>query len=230
MDSPVRPSERQPAPPQPGDPDERPGASAPAPMEYARPRGFEYARPQLRDGSSRAQRWVGTGLAVVLVIALISLLLLLLGTPREQANRARCSNNLRQIALVCQMYAYANGGRFPDTINDVLLTQDITADAFVCPTTTDTLATGPTTQAVAADLTAGGHLSYVYVGKRLTNAAGSSTLAGTVLAYEPLTNHGDGVNVAYADAHVEWHYPATGGKIVAELQAGHNPPRPEKLR
>ena len=119
----------------------------------------------------------------------------------------------------------ANSGRFPDAINDVLL-----ADAFVCPSTNDTPAAGPTTRAVAADLTAGGHLSYVYVGKGLTNAAGGNTLAGTVLAYEPLSNHGDRMNVVYADAHVEWHDPATGGKIVAELRAGHNPPRPDRLR
>jgi len=170
------------------------------------------------------------GLLVLLVLGVGSALLPTLTHTREPATRARCSSHLRLIALASIMYANANGGRFPDAINDVLLTQEITSDPFVCPATSHTPARGPTTQAVAADLTAGGHLSYVYVGKGLTYSPNDNTLAGTVLAYEPLTNHGDGVNVAYADAHVEWHYPATGGKIVAELQAGHNPPRPEKLR
>jgi prepilin-type processing-associated H-X9-DG protein len=146
----------------------------------------------------------------------------------EQANRAKCANNLRQIALASILYSGENGGRFPDTLDQVLLTQEITADVFVCPSSADERATGPTTQAVAANLTAGHHLSYVYVGKGLTDRTAT---ADTVLLYEAASNHGgSGMNVVFGDAHVQWYDAQAAAKIIAELNAGHNPPRPEKLR
>ena len=60
----------------------------------------------------------------------------------------------------------------------------------------------------------------------LTNAAG----ADTVVTYEPLTNHGDGMEVLYADAHVDFQNAVAARKIVAELQGGRNPPRAEKIK
>ena len=138
-----------------------------------------------------------------------------------------CANNLRQIGLACLMYANVHADQYPDTLSTVLRDEDITSDVFVCPSSNDTPATGPTTQAIVANLTAGGHLSYIYVGKGLTSAAPS----GAVLAYEPLTNHGGaGMEVLYADGHVEFQDTVTARKIVSELQSGHNPPRPEKLK
>jgi prepilin-type processing-associated H-X9-DG protein len=50
-----------------------------------------------------------------------------------------------------------------------------------------------------------------------------------VLAYEPLANHGNGGNVLYADGRVAWEDAARLTKLIAELNAGHNPPRPERL-
>jgi prepilin-type processing-associated H-X9-DG protein len=50
---------------------------------------------------------------------------------------------------------------------------------------------------------------------------------GAVVAYEPLSNHGNGMNVLYADGHVQWLDAGPGRRLMAELSAGHNPPRPE---
>jgi prepilin-type processing-associated H-X9-DG protein len=79
-------------------------------------------------------------------------------------------------------------------------TEDITPDAFICPSSDDTSAHGPTTQAVVADLTSGGHLSYIYLGKKLTKATAT---ANTVVVYEPLSDHHDYMNVLFGDGHVE---------------------------
>jgi hypothetical protein len=38
------------------------------------------------------------------------------------------------------------------------------------------------------------------------------------------------MNFAYGDGHSEWHDLEQSKKILAELNAGHNPPRPEKLK
>ena len=50
-------------------------------------------------------------------------------------------------------------------------------------------------QAIAA-----GQLSYIYCGKGLTVNSGDDV----VLMYEPISNHGDGITVLFADAHVDW--------------------------
>ena len=71
-------------------------------------------------------------LVVIGIIALlISILLPSLNRAREQANRAKCSNNLRQIALAATMYANAEvrSGQFPRTYYNT------TTDKLVADTT-----------------------------------------------------------------------------------------------
>ena len=164
--------------------------------------------------------------ALVCVFILVSILLPSLNRTRSHPAHLRCSSNLRQIGQGIQMYANENKGVFPDDFAALILTQDITSEVFVCYRTNDSRAEGPTTQAVAANLTAGGHLSYVYVGKGLT----MNSPANAVVAYEPLSNHGDGMNVLFADGHVQWWTPAQGAALLGELQAGHNPPRPGAVK
>jgi prepilin-type processing-associated H-X9-DG protein len=86
----------------------------------------------------------------------------------------------------------------------------------------------PATQVTASELSLqGGHCSYVYLGKGLSPATVPAT---RVIAYEPLGHHGDATNFLYGDGHVEFVRGPKARKIIAELEAGQNPPRAEKIR
>lgn len=55
--------------------------------------------------------------------------------------------------------------------------------------------------------------------------------ADTILAHEHLGHHNnDGMNFLYGDGHVEFHRRDVAQHFVAELAAGHNPPRRERVR
>jgi hypothetical protein len=103
------------------------------------------------------------------------------------------------------MYANENHGQCPPRLEDLILTQYIGPNVFICPSSNDTKAPGATLQAQAQNLSAGHHLSYIYLG-----AGHSLTPSPTaVLAYEPLAHHAyagrtgtTGINVLYFDGRV----------------------------
>src|SRR6201995_749189 len=73
-------------------------------------------RAQFRPSAARSAFTLVELLVVIGIIALlISILLPTLARAREQANRAKCASNLRQIALGAIMYAQENKGKFPRT-------------------------------------------------------------------------------------------------------------------
>jgi hypothetical protein len=191
----------------------RQSESAPVPLAYAGPVG-------------RPMQW----LHVAVWAAIAVLLLLMIWPTRRQSHdhppELRCRSNLRQIGMGVMMYANENNGSFPDDFETIVLTQEMTSDVFVCAASNDTSAVGPTTRAVAAQLSAGGHLSYVYTGKALT----SESPANAVVAYERPGNHPGCFNVLRADGRVDRLTPQEGQKLLAELKAGHNPPRAERLK
>jgi prepilin-type processing-associated H-X9-DG protein len=188
----------------------------PAPLEY-RGRTTDQDATRPRFSAARIVAWTIGGILCFGVG--IAFLLPNLGRPRDPSNRVKCASNLRQIGLACLLYANEDPrGRFPARFEDILLKEDITSEVFCCPSSNDERAIGPTTQATADQLSAGGHLSYVYVGRGLTNAlANDSTF---VLAYEPLKNHsGQGMNVLFADGHVEWLTAAQGTTFLTVAQS-----------
>jgi prepilin-type processing-associated H-X9-DG protein len=93
---------------------------------------------------------------------------------------------------------------------------------LICPSSNDTpAAIGPTTRATVANINAGGHLSYIYLAKGMTN----TQKADTILVYEPLSNHqNNGMNVLFGDLHVDWIAAKEAKWMLSELKLGHNPP------
>ena len=145
--------------------------------------------------------WIHAAVIVGIILLLISILLPSLCRAREPANRVKCSSNVRQIGQAILLYANDNGGNYPDMLEQVLATQDITAECFVCPSSNDEKAPGDTPQEMAKNLSAGHHLSYIYLGKALTTHSPPET----PVLYEPIDNHdNDGSNVLFVDGHVEW--------------------------
>jgi prepilin-type processing-associated H-X9-DG protein len=146
---------------------------------------------------------------------------------RDINPREKCASNLRQIGLAIQMYANDNKGQLPPDLGAVLATQDLTSNDFVCPSSSDDRATGPTTQAILQDFAKPGRCSYV-LASPLPSMWNLLTPAH-VLAYEPPANHnGDGMNVLFGDCHAEFVEKSQAGYILAELKAGYNPPRTAK--
>lgn len=149
------------------------------------------------------------------ITLIIAMLLPALNAAKERANRAKCGSNLRQIGQAVMLYNIDNRA-YPPSIDLLITNADLAPEVLVCPTTTDTAAPN------LSQLHAGGHLSYVYLGRGMR----SSDSAETVLAYEPLENHdGDGANFLYNDGHVDWISFPAAQEMIDSLEAGYNPPR-----
>ena len=119
---------------------------------------------------------------------------------REGANRVKCRSNLKRIAQSLSLYAADHAGKYPPDLS-MLLDEDMPSAVFVCPSSNDEPATGPTTQAIATDLATPNHCSYIYLGKGLSRTAN----ANQVFLLEPLENHQHkGLNVLFGDGRVEW--------------------------
>jgi hypothetical protein len=142
-------------------------------------------------------------LLTVLLLVIASSIFLVIAAPyrRESAKRAQCGRILSALGQVLLLYATDNQGRFPDGMETLVTAQDVPSSLLLCPSSNDTPAQGATPAAIVANIRAGGHLSYIYMGKGLSTGAP----ADTVLAYEPLSNHhGDGMWVLFGDSSVQW--------------------------
>ena len=192
-----------------------PKAWAPAAERGAPPPAAEApAKPKMKG-------WVVVALSVggaaLLILLLVLALLPPLNRAREQSRRVQCAANMRQIGQAMFIYASVNGGMLPDKIDKLLPFAG--SNVFVCPSCPDTPAPGNTPAAQAANLYQGGHLSYVYVGSGMSTNFTSSNPATTVVLYEPLSNHKDGINVLYADGSVVFVARAAAMTIIANQAA-----------
>jgi hypothetical protein len=145
---------------------------------------------------------------------------------RQPGGRVPCGDHLRRIGQAMFLYANDHVGRFPAAIAD-LVDQGLSPKDFVCPDSQDTVAqVGPTPQATGANIQSGGHLSYVILGQGFSYPAPRDA----VLAYDPPEHHqNQGIHVLLGDGSIVWVDIRQARVILAELNSGHNPPRPEVL-
>jgi hypothetical protein len=137
-----------------------------------------------------------------------------------------CQTNLRHIGQFIDEYARVHGGHYPDAFGDLMTEFGgyAPAELFVAPFSGDTPAPGPTTREAVDQLATPGHYSYIYLGRGLTTASP----AGTIIAYEPLSKHQAnirGIHVLYAGGGTGFFPERKAQKVLAELAAGHNPPK-----
>jgi prepilin-type processing-associated H-X9-DG protein len=130
------------------------------------------------------------------------------------------ASNLRCIGQAILLYTNDHRGEYPDSFQTILLNEDVTSAVFVSPARSETPAKGPTTQAIANQMAAGGHLSYIYLGRGLS---GNTVKPNTIVAYEMIPHAGGGTNVLFGDGHVEWVGPVTIGKIGSRAAVGQFP-------
>jgi len=190
-----------------GPPGYPPGGYAPA---YGPP-------PKGMSGGKVALLVCGVVFLVLLVCGggLVSVLIPSLSRAREQANRVKSANNLRQIGLAALMYANSNQNHFPDDEKAILNSGQVQIDVFVSPRTqTQTPTSGNPADWVDA------HSDYAWVGAGLD----SSTPGNFVMAYEKPDGLQEGIEVLFADGRVEWVPKPKSDGMVSELKQGSNPP------
>jgi prepilin-type processing-associated H-X9-DG protein len=153
---------------------------------------------------------------------------------KEISSRIYCASNMRQIGAGLILYAVDNQFALPDTLEPILATQDITPPVFVCPGSADNPAADPpmtpqtSPQAFAAAqahaMMQPGHCSYVYLGRGLSvdQRAANFANARTVILYERLENHNEGMNVLWGDGHVTFVCAEDAVALLRAIQSGTN--------
>jgi prepilin-type processing-associated H-X9-DG protein len=121
---------------------------------------------------------------------------------RQQAERVRAASNLRQIGMGCMLYANENRGKYPPDLG-ALLQHDLNPDVFVtgrgAQVPPDVRAAAPDVQAQWVNKNA----DFVYLGAGLN--ANVDAAADRVVAHEKFElGVNGGINVLFADGHVEW--------------------------
>ncbi len=162
-------------------------------------------------------------LVVIGIIAVLAAMLMpALAKAREQANRADCTNNLKQVGLAVQMYANENRNQMPfagsDSDNRHGGAEDLqplldfeyieTPQVFICRSTKDAPSNTKTNGVYQIDENSCSYL--YYSGFALTDL-------NAEMAYmrDRFANHGKIYgNVLFGDAHVEgFHGRKNGGEL-----------------
>lgn len=159
----------------------------------------------------------GAGLLITVIV--LSTVVPVMDRQREMARREACKANMAQIASALAAYANSNHGHYPDSLAPLVASGALSRDALVCPSSSDTPASGATPAQQAAALAQPGHESYIYVAKGLT----ATSPATAVLLYEPATNHIDVANVLFRDGLIVPVPASLADTLRGELDTGKNP-------
>lgn len=185
---------------------------------------LDYQRPQLvSTGGVYPPNYLKLIIGVMTLVVLAIVWSELIPRQRQHPAWMRCASNLRQIGYSLQIYSNENRGMLPPSFDEILSSGDLTSEIFTCSRASDDRAEGSTTQALLQDFHKPGHNSYVYVAK---SVLWSSLTPAHVLAYENPNNHPEGVIFLHGDGRVDLVAHPEAARIIAELQAGHNPPSP----
>ncbi len=131
---------------------------------------------------------------------------ILLGTAVPEIGRARAramenhaASNLRQIGQAITLYSNDNKGKFPGTLGELLLTQDVLPDIFIAagPDGRMEMPVTKNKEELAAWINQNG--AYTYLGAGKQNAFGPEV----IIAYEKSRPNQMMVNVLFGDGHVE---------------------------
>jgi hypothetical protein len=177
-----------------------------------------------QGGRGRGVAWTGIALGVAGIIAWIWFAFWL-ADARRRMLQVRCMSNLRDLGQAMYVYAYGHGGAFPDGWDELIAAGAARPEQLVCPADDDAtpVTRGATTRATLASIAAGGHVSYVYVGRGMSvqNLMGRTSTA--VIAYDLAGTHGHNVLFLFADGHVGSVFRA---QAIELIQALHDRPAP----
>ncbi len=137
------------------------------------------------------------------------------GSPRamEINRRKTCKENLQQVGNSLREYSKVHGGRFPDSLQELLDLGKLSPSLLVCPSTKDLPLKKWTCGTPLRR-----HISYWYRGSQVRSA-------DSILMYELPENHDhDGIHVLYADGHVSFEPFPYAEKILSDVQSGEIAP------
>ena len=161
-------------------------------------------------------------LVVIAIIAILAAMLLpALARAGEQARRANCISNLKQMGLAMHMYAQDYSELFPRSAGTAAADLTIlisgnyitAAKTYVCPSSSDkataanqSLNSGFLSYAYALDCTESDLVDTALMIDRSTDDNGIWTGTFKNGKLTTATNHsgGEGVNALYMDGHVSW--------------------------
>jgi Protein of unknown function (DUF3352) len=128
----------------------------------------------------------------------IGVLVPALAEARRNADRIKSASNLRQIGQGMLLYANENKGAFPQSFGEILLTQDLGADAFVNPLSKTKPPANKNAEEMAVWVNQ--NSDYVYLGAGKRSNAGPEV----ILAHEKILPNSQGINLLYGDGRVEF--------------------------
>ncbi|MFC1672042.1 DUF4190 domain-containing protein, partial [Planctomycetota bacterium] len=132
----------------------------------------------------------GISFITVAVLAIMAgMLLPALARAREEARKAVCKGNLRQIGMSASMYAQDNN-KFPEKLSQLYPEFAPDLNTFACPSSDKTITSADQIDSESPYVLASG----------VTMLSGGSG----ALAYEKKGIHDGGANVVFVDGHVEW--------------------------